>query len=102
MGNYYSLHVFMCVNERECEACCQDWDARSLLSHFRRRLKELDMHGAGKVRVNKSGCMDRCQEGPVMAVYPDGVWYRYETAEDIDEIIDSHVVSGTVVERLLI
>ena len=100
--SHYTRHVFMCMNERDNEACCQDWDSAKLLSHFRRRLKELGMHGAGKVRVNKSGCMDRCAEGPTMVVYPDGVWYRYETAEDIDEIINEHILREKVVERLRI
>jgi (2Fe-2S) ferredoxin len=54
------------------------------------------------VRVQKAGCLDRCEEGPVAVVYPEGIWYRYVDTSDIDEIIDSHLVGGTPVERLKI
>ena len=57
---------------------------------------------AGKVRINTAGCLDRCSEGPVLVVYPDDVWYSYVDAQDIDEIIDEHLVNGRVVERLQI
>jgi (2Fe-2S) ferredoxin len=54
------------------------------------------------VRVNKSGCLDRCAGGPVAVVYPEGIWYTYVDAADIDEIVDSHLERGKVVERLLL
>jgi (2Fe-2S) ferredoxin len=60
------------------------------------------MNGQGKIRINKSGCLDRCEEGPVMVVYPDAVWYTYVDKQDVDEIIDSHLLAGQVVERLKI
>ena len=60
------------------------------------------MHGKGNVRMNKSGCLDRCDEGPILVVYPDGVWYTYVDRSDIDEIIDRHIVGGEIVERLVI
>ncbi len=50
--------------------------------------------------MNKAGCLDRCDEGPVMVVYPEGVWYTYVDISDVDEIIDSHLVGGEIVERL--
>jgi len=62
----------------------------------------LDMNGQGKIRINKSGCLDRCEEGPVMVIYPEAVWYTYVDQQDVDEIIDSHLLSGQVVERLKI
>jgi len=71
-------------------------------AYAKQRVKELGLTGKGKVRINKAGCMDRCDEGPVIAVYPEGVWYTYVDRHDIDEIIDSHVVHGRVVERLKI
>jgi len=52
------------------------------------------------VRINTAGCLNRCSEGPVMVVYPEGVWYTYVDQEDIDEIIDEHLTGGRVVERL--
>ena len=60
------------------------------------------MNGPGKIRINKAGCLDRCEEGPVMVVYPEGIWYTYIDEEDIDEIVDSHLIAGKPVERLKI
>jgi len=58
--------------------------------------------GKGTVRVNIAGCLDRCEEGPVAVVYPDDVWYTYVDEEDIDEIIEEHLVNGRIVKRLQI
>ena len=66
------------------------------------RTKELGIAGKGGVRINTAGCMDRCQQGPVIAVYPDAVWYTYVDQEDIDEILEEHLTNGRVVERLVI
>ncbi len=65
-------------------------------------MKERGLTGEGRVRVNQAGCLDRCEEGPVCVVYPEGVWYTYVDESDIDEIIDSHLVGGKPVERLII
>ena len=55
-----------------------------------------------KIRINKSGCLDRCEKGPVMVIYPEGVWYAFKTSEDIDEILNSHLLNDKIVERLKI
>jgi len=60
------------------------------------------MLGEGQIRINSSGCLDRCELGPVIVVYPEGVWYSYLDESDVDEIIDSHLLNGKVVERLLL
>ena len=52
------------------------------------------------MRINKAGCLGRCDDGPVLVVYPDNVWYTYLDEEDVDEIIDQHLVHGRIVERL--
>ena len=70
--------------------------------YAKRRVKELGLAGAGQLRVNQAGCLDRCEEGPVCVVYPEGVWYTYVDEEDIDEIIESHLVNGKPVKRLQI
>jgi (2Fe-2S) ferredoxin len=62
----------------------------------------LKLNGQGKVRVNMAGCLDRCDEGPVMVIYPEEVWYTYVDQEDVDEIVQEHLVHGRVVERLKI
>jgi len=66
------------------------------------RIKELGLAGKGRVRINQAGCLDRCEEGPVLVVYPEEIWYTYVDQEDIDEIIDKHLVNGVIVERLRI
>jgi len=66
------------------------------------KIKALNLNGKGKIRVNSAGCMDRCDEGPVLVVYPDGVWYTYVDKHDIDEIIEEHLLNGRIVTRLKI
>ncbi|MDD3448492.1 MAG: (2Fe-2S) ferredoxin domain-containing protein [Gammaproteobacteria bacterium] len=101
--SYYRHHVFFCTNQRtDGRACCQDHNAKALRDHAKQRIKALGLAGAGGVRINTAGCLDRCAEGPVAVVYPEGVWYTFVDREDIDEIIDSHLVAGRVVERLRI
>ena len=101
--SYFKRHVFFCLNERDDgSACCARHNAAEMQAYAKQRVKQLGLAGPGKVRVNKSGCLDRCDEGPVVVVYPDGVWYTYVDQHDIDEIIDSHVLHGRVVERLKI
>ena len=66
------------------------------------KVKALKLAGPGKVRINQAGCLDRCEEGPVIVVYPEEVWYTYVDKADIDEIVEEHLVNGRVVERLRI
>ena len=100
---YFQHHVFFCINERnDGRACCADRNAQALQEYTKKRLKTLDMNGPGKIRINKAGCLDRCEEGPVLVVYPEGIWYTYIDEEDIDEIVDSHLIAGKPVERLKI
>lgn len=66
------------------------------------RIKTEGLSGQGMVRVNKAGCLDRCAGGPVAVVYPAGVWYSFIDNHDIDEIIDSHLKKGQIVERLVL
>ena len=101
--SYYERHVFFCCNLREGgETCCAGMGAVELRDYAKRRVKELGMSGEGKVRINMAGCLDRCDEGPCMVVYPDAVWYTYVDRSDIDEIIDEHLKHGRVVRRLCI
>ena len=65
-------------------------------------MKELDLAGKGRVRVNQAGCLDRCEEGPCIVVYPEETWYTYVDEHDIDEIVEEHLRHGRVVERLKI
>jgi (2Fe-2S) ferredoxin len=99
--SYYQHHVFFCLNQRtNGEKCCNDAGAESVCAHAKQRIKKLGLNGPGKVRINKSGCLDRCAEGPVLVVYPEEIWYTYVDTHDVDEIIEEHVMHGRVVERL--
>ena len=99
---YFKRHIFFCLNERaNGEACCAQHQAQAAFDHCKQRVKALGLAGPGQVRVNKAGCLDRCAAGPVAVVYPEGVWYTYVDSADIDEIVESHLRDGQVVERLL-
>jgi len=102
MSNYYRYHVFFCTNRREQGGCCQDFGAQAMRDYAKQRIKALGLTGKGGVRINNAGCLDRCAEGPVIVIYPEGVWYTYVDREDIDEIIDRHLIAGEVVTRLCI
>lgn len=98
---HFKHHIFFCLNKRENgEASCGNHDATELQGYAKARCKSLDLNGPGKVRINKAGCLDRCEHGPICVIYPEGVWYTYVDKDDIDEIIDRHVVKGEIVERL--
>ena len=100
---YYQRHIFFCLNDRENgEKSCAHDGAQEAFDHCKSRVKKMGLAGPGKLRVNKSGCLDRCQGGPVAVVYPEGVWYTYVDKSDIDEIVESHLERGEVVTRLLL
>jgi (2Fe-2S) ferredoxin len=100
---YYKYHVFFCVNRREDgRECCADKGSAALRDYAKQRVKDLGLAGKGGVRINQAGCLDRCEEGPVIVIYPEGVWYTYVDEEDVDEIIEEHLRHGRVVERLRI
>ncbi len=99
---FYRAHVFCCTNERpdgHPRGCCKDKDAEALRNYMKARAKALGLEG---VRINIAGCLDRCELGPTMVIYPEGVWYHYRSAEDLDEILQTHVVEGGRVRRLML
>ena len=98
---YYRHHLFFCTNRREDGSpCCQDFDATEAREYVKQKTKALGLHGKGQCRVNSAGCLDRCDEGPVIAVYPEGIWYTYVDHEDLDEIVEKHIKNGEIVDRL--
>lgn len=100
---YYGRHIFFCLNERKNgEDSCSQHNAQQGFDRCKTRVKQAGLAGPGKVRVNKAGCLDRCAGGPVAVVYPEAVWYTFVDEQDIDEIVDSHLRDGEVVERLLL
>ena len=101
--SYYQRHIFFCLNQRDNgENCCAQHGAQQAFDRCKSLVKGRGLAGPGGVRVNKAGCLDRCAGGPVAVVYPEGVWYTYVDEHDIDEIVDSHLQGGQVVERLLL
>ena len=101
--SYYRYHVFFCTNQRaDGRPCCADFATLALRDHLKARVKERGLAGPGGVRVNTAGCMDRCAEGPVIVVYPEGTWYTCVDREDLDEILERHLIGGEVVQRLLL
>ena len=99
---YYEAHVFCCTNRRPAghpRGCCAERGGEALRDHMKSRAKDL---GLKNVRINSAGCLDRCELGPTMVIYPEGVWYSVSTKEDIDEVLKTHMVEGGRVERLML
>ena len=102
-SSYYQRHIFFCLNERSNgEACCAMHNAQAAFDRCKAQVKTAGLAAPGAVRVNKAGCLDRCAAGPVAVVYPEAVWYTYVDLSDIDEIVESHLKNGQVVQRLLL
>ena len=101
--SHFKYHLFFCTNRRDDgSSCCEDFNATSARDYVKRRCKELGIHGAGQSRVNTAGCLDRCDQGPVIVVYPEETWYTWIDNDDLDEIIDKHLLNGEPVQRLKI
>ena len=99
---FYTRHVFMCTNERadgHVRGCCKQRGAVELRGYMKDACKKL---GKRTVRINNAGCLDRCELGPTLVIYPEGVWYTFETEADIDEIIETHLIGGDRVDRLIL
>ena len=102
--SYFDKHVFFCTNQRPAgEACCNDFEATRLRDYMKAKVKALGISTAdNRIRINAAGCLDRCEKGPVLVVYPEAIWYTYVDESDLDEIIESHLKNGQPVERLKI
>lgn len=101
--SYFQRHIFFCLNQRDNgENACAQHGAQQAFDHCKAKVRDLGLAGPGGVRVNKSGCLDRCAGGPVAVVYPEAVWYSFVDSSDIDEIVEQHLQHGQVVERLLL
>lgn len=99
----YEVHVFCCVNQRpptHRRGCCAGKASESLANYMCRR--GMVTAGSRQIRINLSGCLNLCEYGPVLVIYPEGVWYHYETEADVEEILDRHVLRGERVQRLLV
>jgi len=102
--SYFDKHVFFCTNQREDGSdCCGNFAAQRARDYVKNKVKELGISKTdNNIRINSAGCMDRCDEGPVIVIYPEATWYTYVDESDLDEIIEEHLVNGRIVERLKI
>ena len=101
--SYYQKHVFFCTNQKKAgKKCCQDIGATDFFAYAKAALQAQDLFGPDKIRVSTSGCLGRCASGPAIVIYPDNVWYTYQSTADIDEIITTHLIGHSLVERLLL
>ncbi|WP_439816647.1 (2Fe-2S) ferredoxin domain-containing protein [Zavarzinia sp. CC-PAN008] len=99
---YFRLHVFCCTNERaegHPRGSCKRRGSEALRDYMKKRAKQEGLEG---IRINASGCLDRCELGPTMVIYPEGIWYSFHSEADVEEIIARHLKKGERVERLLL
>lgn len=99
-GLVYDVHVFCCINDRPAghpRGSCSSGGSVDLHKYMKIRSKELNIKG---IRVNKAGCLNRCELGPVLVIYPQAVWYRYDNEDDVEEILQTHIIGGRIIERL--
>ena len=97
----FERHVFVCTNERAAghpRGCCSAKESALIREALKARCRQEGLHA--RIRINKSGCLDQCEHGPTIVVYPEAVWYGFVTTEDVDEIVKSHLINGIPVERL--
>lgn len=99
----FERHIFICTNQRpegHPRGCCLDKGSEAIRECFKNEIKQRGLKE--KVRANAAGCLDNCELGPSVVVYPEGVWYRVQTPEDVREIMEEHIASGRIVARLAI
>lgn len=100
--HHYRAHLFCCTNQRPAgheRPCCGSKGSERLRNYMKRRAKELGLDNDG-VRINGAGCLGRCDEGPAVVIYPEGIWYRPQNEADCDDILIQHLQKGQPVDRL--
>ena len=99
---FFQNHIFCCTNRREAghtRGCCAEKEGEALRDYMKSRVKALNIPST---RINNSGCLDRCELGPCMVIYPEGTWYSCKTKADIDEIVSEHLQNGRIVKHLML
>jgi (2Fe-2S) ferredoxin len=99
---FFTTHVFVCGNRRpegHHRGCCASKGSEKLRDYMKARVKELKI---SNVRINQSGCLDRCELGPCAVLYPEGVWYKLDSREAVDEVLQRHIIDGgRVIEQMI-
>jgi len=99
---FFDVHVFVCCNRRpdgHTRGSCAAKGSERLRDYMKARAKELAIP---RIRINASGCLDRCELGPCAVIYPEGVWYRLATTADVDAVLERHIVGGERVAELML
>jgi (2Fe-2S) ferredoxin len=99
----FQRHVFVCINERPADhpkGCCKSKGGPEVRDALKKALAARGIKG--EVRANNAGCLDQCEQGVTVVVYPEQVWYGHVTVDDIEELVEKHIVGGEAVERLML
>jgi (2Fe-2S) ferredoxin len=99
---YYEAHVFVCCNRRpegHPRGSCAAKGSEKLRDYMKARAKEMRL---ARTRINAAGCLDRCENGPCVVIYPEGVWYRIGSTADVDTILEQHLGRGERVPELML
>lgn len=99
---YFHVHLFVCTNRRPDDhprGSCAAQGSEDVRDYLKSRVAEL---GLRKIRVNAAGCLDRCHLGPLLVIYPEGIWYSCRSRADVDAIVETHLRQGGRVERLML
>jgi (2Fe-2S) ferredoxin len=94
----YQKHLFICTNQRIDKACCGENTGMKLVELFKKSIAQRKLNVA--IRTQRAGCLDVCEFGPAMVVYPEGIFYGNVKESDVEEIVESHIVNNKPVERL--
>jgi len=94
----YDKHIFVCANQKaEGKKCCSEAFGLEAVQHLRNKIKEANLPIS--IRAQKAGCLDVCQQGPAMVIYPEGVFYGQLTIEALDQIVEQHLIKGEIVKE---
>ena len=99
----FQRHLFVCINDRgpgHPRGCCASKGGLQVADALKKKIFDAGLKRI--VRSNKAGCLDQCERGVTVVVYPEAVWYGGVTVDDVDEIVEKHVLGGEIVERLVI
>ncbi len=98
----FEKHIFICTNQRPAgeKKSCGEVCGLELVKEFKKQMKDLNLNS--RMRAQKSGCLDACEYGPSVVVYPEGIFYGGVTSKDVTEIVNEHLVNNQPVQRLII
>lgn len=96
----YKKHIFICTNQRPAgsRVCCGEQHGLALVAAFKKAVKDNGL--LAEVRAQRAGCLETCEQGPSIVVYPEGVFYGKVQLSDVDEIVNEHIINDRVVRRL--